>query len=104
MENNGPFYIHTKFLCFLSPTQKLGRGISDNWKELMRKYDYIACKRSVLGDLVTVCDVLHIQKKLIGAARPWFANLTLKDRLNHLRGVKRNVPIRDALACGLVNF
>lgn len=97
-------YISHFNVFFLSPTQELEHGISDNCKELMRKYDYIACKRSVLGDLVTVCDVLQTPKKLIGAASHWFANLTLKDRLNHLRGVKRNVPIRDALVCGLVNF
>lgn len=70
----------------------------------MRKYDYVVCKRNVLGDLVTVCDVLETKKKLIGAARHWFANLPLKDRLNHLRAVKRNIPIRDALAEGLVEF
>lgn len=104
MENNDPFYIHTKFLCFLSPTQKPEHGISDNWKELMRKYDYVVCKRSVLGDLVTLCDVLETERKLIGAARHWFANLTLKDRLNHLRGVKKNIPIRDALAQGLTEL
>lgn len=59
----------------------------------MRKYDYTACKRSVLGDLVTVCDVLQTQKKLIGAARHWFANLTLKDRLNHLEVWKEMSPL-----------
>ena len=55
-------YIPNFYVFFLSPTQKLERGISDNWKELMWKYDYTACKRSVLGDLVTVCDVLHTQR------------------------------------------
>lgn len=70
----------------------------------MRKYDYAVCKRSVLGDLVTVCDVFETEKKLIGAARHWFANLTLKDRLNHLRGVNRDIPIRDAVAQGLAEY
>jgi hypothetical protein len=60
----------------------------------MRKYDCTVCRRSVLGDLVTVCDVLQTRKKLIGAARHWCANLPVKDGLNHLRGVKRNIPIR----------
>lgn len=92
------------FYAFLSPTQKPEHGISDNRKELMRKYDYAVCKRGVLGDLVTVCDGLETQKKLIGAARHWFANLTLKDSLNHLRGVKRNIPIRDALVQGLAEL
>lgn len=89
---------------FLSPSQQPEHGISDNCKELMRKYDCNVCRRSVLGDLVTVCGVFQTRKKLIGAARHWFANLTLKDRLNHLRGVKRNIPIRDALVQGLVEF
>lgn len=70
----------------------------------MRKYDCAVCRRSVLGDLVTVCDVLQTRKKLIGAARHWCANRTLKDRLNHLRGVKRNLPIRDALEHGVVEL
>lgn len=70
----------------------------------MRACECALCKRSVLGDLVTVCDGLETEKKLIGAARHWFANLTLKDRLNHLRGVKRNIPIRDALVQGLAEL
>lgn len=70
----------------------------------MRKYDCAVCRRSVLGDLVTVCDVLQTREKLIGAARHWCANLTLKDGLNHLRGVKRNLPVRDTLGQGVVEF
>lgn len=97
-------YIPSFYAFFLSPTQKPEHGISDNWKEVMRKYDCAVCKRGVLGDLVTVCDVLETEEKLIEAARHWFANLTLKDRLNHLRGVKRNIPIRDALVQGLAEL